>query len=66
MGNSPPTEIRAALIPADNFSGYRWTSPPGPSVPVKSGTPCTAEIVVDKQRPVSLVIPVLKKSLGVH
>jgi HlyD family secretion protein len=65
MGNSPPTEIRAALIPADNFSGYRWTSPTGPPVAVKSGTLCNAEIVVDKQRPVSLVIPVLKKSLGV-
>jgi len=64
-GNTPPTEIRAALIPADNFSGYRWTSPAGPPVRVKSGTLCTAEIVVDQQRPLSLVIPALKKSVGV-
>jgi HlyD family secretion protein len=65
MGNSPPTEIRAALRPADNFSGYRWTSPSGPPVAVKSGTLCSAEIVVDVQRPISLAIPALKKTLGV-
>ncbi|MEO8304963.1 MAG: NHLP bacteriocin system secretion protein [Betaproteobacteria bacterium] len=65
MGDSPPTEIRATLVPADNFSGYRWTSPAGPPVSIKSGTLCAAEIVVERQRPVSLVIPVLKKSLGV-
>ena len=65
MGNAPPTEIRAALIPAENFSGYRWTSPQGPPVAVKSGTLCSAEIVVSKQRPISLVIPALKKTLGV-
>jgi HlyD family secretion protein len=64
MGNSPPTEIRAVLTPAKNFSGYRWTSPEGPPIAVKSGTLCTADIVVDRQRPVSLVIPVLKKTLG--
>lgn len=65
MGNSPPTEIRTPLEPAINFSGYRWSSPKGPPVTVKSGTLCTAEIVVEKQRPISLVIPALKKSLGV-
>jgi HlyD family secretion protein len=65
MGQAPPTEIRAALLPAKNFSGYRWTSPSGPPVTVKSGTLCSAEIVVDQQRPIELVIPALKKTLGV-
>ena len=32
----------------------------------ESGTLCTAEIVVDKQRPLSLAIPVFKRSLGVE
>ncbi len=65
MGNSPVTEIRAALVPANNSSGYRWTSPAGSPVAVKSGTLCTAEIVLEQQRPASLVVPALKKSLGV-
>lgn len=64
MGSTPPTEIRAQLLPARNFSGYRWSSPTGPPVAVRSGTLCSAEIVVERQRPVSLVIPILKKSLG--
>ena len=64
-GNSPVTEIRAALVPASNSSGYRWASPAGAPVPVKSGTLCTAEIVLQQERPASLVVPALKKSLGV-
>jgi HlyD family secretion protein len=63
-GKAPPTEIRATLEPAINFSGFRWSSTKGPPVHVRSGTLCDAEIIVDKQRPISLVIPVLKKSLG--
>ncbi len=65
MGLSSPIEVRAVLLRDSNFSGYRWTSSQGPAVVVKSGTLCAGGIVVDKQRPVSLVIPVLKKSLGV-
>lgn len=63
-GKAPPTEIRATLEPAINFSGFRWSSTKGPPVHVRSGTLCDAEIIVNKQRPISLVIPVLKKSLG--
>ena len=65
MGSAPPTEIRAGLVPATNYSGYRWSSPAGPPVLVRSGTLCNAEVVVEQQRPLSLVIPILKKSLGV-
>lgn len=65
MGIAPPTEIRAVLLPENNRSGYRWSSPGGPPVAVRSGTLCSAEIVVEEQRPISLVIPILKKSLGV-
>ncbi len=64
MGSSPPTEIRAGLATATTASGYRWTSSAGPPAPVKSGTLCAAEIVVESQRPLSLVIPVLRKSMG--
>lgn len=65
MGEAPPTEIRAALIPAKNLSGYRWTSPAGPPVTVTSGTLCSAEIVVSEQRPIELVIPAFKKTVGI-
>ena len=64
-GNTPPTEIRAALKPADTPSGYQWSSAKGPAVQLASGTVCNAEIVVSRQRPLSLVIPILKQSLGI-
>lgn len=64
-GQTPPIEIRAALQPADNLSGFVWSSAAGAPVRVRTGTLCAAEIVVATQRPLSLVIPILKKSLGV-
>ncbi len=64
-GAAPPTEIRAPLQRADTRSGYRWSSTTGPSIDISAGTMCSAEIVVSRQRPVSLVIPILKKTLGV-
>lgn len=64
MGSSPPIEMRVAFPSAENRSGYRWSSSAGPPVRVRAGTLCTTEIVVERQRPVLLVIPGLKKSLG--
>jgi HlyD family secretion protein len=64
-GQTPPVEIRAALQPADNESGFVWSSAGGAPVKIHAGTMCQADIVVVTQRPVSLVIPILKKSLGV-
>jgi HlyD family secretion protein len=64
-GNSPPIEIRAALEVAPTQSGYRWSTAGGPPVKLSSGTLCRAEVVVERQRPLSLVIPILKKSIGV-
>ena len=64
-GNTPPTEIRATLTRADSHSGYRWSSAKGPSITIASGTICNAEITIRRQRPLSLVIPILKNTLGV-
>lgn len=64
-GQTPPVEIRAALQPAANESGFVWSSAAGAPVKIRTGTMCQADIVVSTQRPVSLVIPILKKSLGV-
>ena len=64
-GTTPPIAIRAELRRADNFSGYQWSSAAGAPVKIASGTLCDAEIVVRTQRPLSLVIPILRQSLGV-
>ena len=64
-GNAPPTEIRATLRRAANYSGYEWSTAEGGPVRIASGTLCNAEIVVQVQRPLSLVLPSFRKSLGV-
>lgn len=65
-GAAPPFEVRATLIPAPTASGYRWSSATGAPVGLTGGTLCQADIIVDRQRPISLVIPILRKSLGVE
>ena len=63
-GQTPPTEIRATLTTADSHSGYQWSSAKGPAITIASGTICNAEITIRRQRPLSLVIPILKNTLG--
>jgi HlyD family secretion protein len=64
-GVAPPIEVRAPLRPADTPSGYRWSSAIGPSVSITSGTLCEAQIIIERQRPISLVIPLLRKAGGI-
>lgn len=61
---SSPIEVRATLQSGDTPSGFRWSSAMGPPFKVRTGTLGTAEIVVYRQAPITLVIPFLKKSLG--
>jgi HlyD family secretion protein len=48
-----------------NPSGFKWTSSSGPPLEVGSGTDCTVQIVVEKRKPISYVIPTVKSTLGV-
>ncbi len=45
-------------------SGYKWTSSSGPPIRISPGTLCRASVKVKEQRPISLVIPMLKRGLG--
>jgi HlyD family secretion protein len=61
-----PIQINADLTPeAGATSGYKWTSPGGPPVRIQSGTLGTANISVRSQRPISLVIPMLREFVGI-
>jgi HlyD family secretion protein len=58
----------ADLIPdanSRNISGFKWTSAVGPPKKITSGTLCTYQVIVDQKRPISYVIPMVKKTLGV-
>jgi HlyD family secretion protein len=45
-------------------SGYQWSSPNGPSLTLSGGTLCTAEVVTRWQKPITLVLPSLRKAFG--
>jgi HlyD family secretion protein len=61
---SAPIAVQADLTPSrETASGYKWTSPKGPPVRVESGTLCTATVTLDSERPISLVVPAMRKLL---
>jgi HlyD family secretion protein len=45
-------------------SGFKWTSRSGPQIEVNGGTLLTATITTQKQAPITLVIPALRRWLG--
>jgi HlyD family secretion protein len=61
---SSPIEVRARLQEGATPSGFKWSSEMGPPFKVRTGTLGTAEIVVYRQAPITLVIPFLRKSFG--
>lgn len=46
-------------------SGFLWTSSSGPPNLLAANTPCSAQIITGKRRPISYVIPVMKRAVGI-
>ncbi len=61
-----PFEARIDLVPADTPSGYGWTSGDGPPIDLTSGTTVEAAVAVREQRPISLILPFLRRAIGVE
>lgn len=60
-----PITMRADLMHTNaTSSGYKWSSPKGPETKIESGTLCSATITVRKDRPIGLVIPILRNFMG--
>jgi HlyD family secretion protein len=65
-GGGAPYETYASLrLDSSTRSGFRWSSSLGPDTGIQSGTICSATITVDAQRPAEMVLPVLRRFLGV-
>ncbi len=66
MKNGAPYAVYVTLQrdPA-SANGFKWSSGKGPTTRIASGTLCTSEIAVEKRRPLSMVLPFLKHSLGI-
>ncbi len=56
-----PIEVEIALeSDPETKGGLRWTSATPPSTPVTPGTTASARIVVDRVRPIALVLPIVE------
>jgi HlyD family secretion protein len=60
-----PFEVRVIPTVDETTGKFRWTSGDGPPSEVSASTGVTAQIIVDHKKPISYVIPTIKKTLGV-
>ncbi|HUP22351.1 MAG TPA: NHLP bacteriocin system secretion protein [Thermoanaerobaculia bacterium] len=60
-----PFEVRVIPTIDETTGRFRWTSGDGPPSEVSASTGVTAQIIVDYKKPISYVIPTIKKTLGV-
>lgn len=66
-GSNASIEVRVKLIRDSNtLSGYKWSTPKGPAIVIDDGTFCSGEVKVEQKRPISMVIPFIKKLLPIY
>jgi HlyD family secretion protein len=59
-----PMLVVVELLSSDStVSGYAWTSGKGPPMRIERNTLCSVEIVTRRQKPITLVLPFVKKYL---
>lgn len=63
--SGPPIAVSVELVKdSSTRSGYRWSSTAGAEVEVSSGMVATGNFVVEEKRPISLVIPLIRETMG--
>jgi HlyD family secretion protein len=63
--SGPVTEIHAILKKAPGSGGgFAWSTSRGPVTVISSGTICSVQVVTQRQRPIRLLFPYLKETLG--
>lgn len=56
--------VEVSLETGNTPSGFKWTTARGSQQPVTTGMLASGRITVDEQRPISLVVPMLRTSFG--
>lgn len=58
----PLLELHASLLPNEKtISGYQWSSKSGPPLKIQNGTICTGLVTTKNEKPITLVMPFLRK-----
>lgn len=65
IGAIAKIEVRAKLSRSkETTSGYAWSSSGGPAFRIQSGTRVMVSVVVDRRRPITFVLPIIRRTLG--
>jgi HlyD family secretion protein len=65
FGGEPALLAYVELVPTkDNPSGFEWWSGKGPPYRITAGSVATVDIIVERVRPITLIIPALRKLLS--
>ncbi len=60
-------EVKADLIYDNNtVSGFKWSTEKGPPLKILSGTFCDTLVTYKTEKPINLVIPILRKWTGIY
>lgn len=66
MAQGPPIQVDVRLERDPSTpTGFRWSSSSGPEIEISSGTLASGSIIVRRDRPLALVIPQVRKQLGI-
>jgi HlyD family secretion protein len=65
-GKVAPIEVRATLNPAksENATGFEWSTSAGPPFPIAGNSRINVDIVVDRRKPYTYVLPMIKSAIG--
>jgi HlyD family secretion protein len=63
----PITQVHLDMeVDPNTPSGYRWSSPLGAPLKLSDGTFCIGEIITREQKPISMILPLIKERLGMR
>jgi HlyD family secretion protein len=66
MAAGPVTEVKVRMArDTTTLSGFQWSSSKGPPFHISSGALATVQIITNRRRPISLLLPFVKKKLGI-
>lgn len=63
-GKVAPIEIRAELLTKKTPSGFEWSTSEGPPFAIAANSRINVAVVVDRKKPYTLVLPMIKSAIG--
>jgi len=58
--------VAKLTLDSKTFSGYKWSSSKGPQLKISPGTTTTVKVTVEKRKPITFVLPILREWSGIE